>query len=39
MEDSALTWMVNNPYCVTAIALVGFGWVIAIAVDCWQKWH
>lgn len=39
MEDSALIWMMNNPYCVTAIVLVVFCGIIALVVDCWQKWR
>ena len=34
MEDSAITWVANNYYCIAAIALV-----IMFAIDCCQKWR
>ena len=39
MEDNAITWVANNPYCIAAIALVGLGGLIMLVVDCWQKWR
>ena len=39
MEDSAITWAANNPYCIGAIALLIIGGGIMLAIDCWQKWH
>lgn len=39
MTDSALTWMMNDPYCIASMAVVVIGGCIALAVDCWRKWH
>lgn len=39
MNDSALSWMMNDPYCVVAMAVVVIGGCIALAVDCWRNWH
>lgn len=39
MEDSAIAWVANNPYCIAAIAIVEFGGLIMLAIDCWQKWR
>ena len=39
MSDSALTWMMNDPYCVVAMVVIVISGCIALAVDCWRKWH
>ena len=39
MSESALSWMMNDPYCVVAMTVVVIGGCIALAVDCWRKWH
>ena len=38
MPDNALTWMMNDPYCIVAMAVVISGCIV-LAVDCWRKWH
>ena len=39
MTGSALSRMMNDPYCVVAMAVVVIGGCIALAVDWWRKWH
>lgn len=39
MNESAITWAANNPYCIAAIALVIIGGYIMLAIDCYKKWR
>ncbi len=39
MPDSALTLMMNDPYCIVCMAVVVISGCIALAIDCWRKWH
>ena len=38
MPGSALTQMMNDPYCIVAMAVVVISGFIALAVDCWRKY-
>jgi len=39
MPGDALAWIMNDPYCIIAMAVVAISGCIALAVDCWRKWH
>lgn len=39
MDESALTWAMNNPYCIALLGIVIIVGCVAVAIDCWKKWH